>query len=80
MLTILHAPTENVLQYMLDTFAPKSENLYLKFNVEKSSNIVFKHKSRRISTNLLLQGQPLKQVSEWRLPGCCINGQPNLHQ
>ena len=40
------------------------ENLSLKINVEKSCNILFKHKSRRTSTNLLLQGQPLKQVRE----------------
>jgi len=49
---------------MLETLAPKLENLSLKINVEKSCIIVFKHKIRRISTNLLLQGQPLKQVNE----------------
>ena len=60
----LLAPTESALQSMLDTLAPKLEKLSLKINVAKSCNIVFKHKSRKISTNLVLQGQSLKQVSE----------------
>ena len=57
-------PTENVLQYMLDTVAPKLEKLFLKIYGEKACNIVFKHKSKRKSTTLTLQGQPLKQVGE----------------
>ena len=60
----LLAHTENALQFMLDTLASELENLCLKINVEKSCDIVFKLKSRKISTNLSLQGQPLKQVSE----------------
>ena len=58
----LLAPTENTVQFMLGTLAPRLENLSLRINVEKSCNIVFKHKSRRISTNSLLQGHPLKQA------------------
>ena len=49
---------------MLDSLAPKLEKLSLIINVEKSCDIVFQHKSRRISTKLTLQGQPLKQVIE----------------
>ena len=49
---------------MLDTLALKLEKVSLKINVEKSFNIVIKHESRRISTDLSLQGQPLKQVSK----------------
>ena len=49
---------------MVDTFALKLENLSLKINVEKSCNIVFKNKSKRIWTSFTFQGQPLEQVSE----------------
>ena len=45
-------PTENALQFMLDTLPPKLENLSLKINVEKSCNTVFKHKRSRISADL----------------------------
>ena len=60
----LLSPTEKALQFMLDTLAPKIENLSLKINVEKSCNIVFEHKSRRNPTNWLLQDHPLKNVSK----------------
>ena len=39
----LLATRENALQFMLDTLAPKLENLSLKINFEKFCNIVFKH-------------------------------------
>ena len=57
MIFALLAPTENALQYML-------LSLFLKNNVEKSYNIVFKHKSKNISTALTLQCLPIEQVSE----------------
>ena len=60
----LVTPIENALKFMLDTLSLKLEKLSLKINVETSCNIVFKHKSRRISTKMSLQGQPMKQVSE----------------
>ena len=68
----LLAHTENALQFMLDTFAPRLENLSLKRNVENSCNNVFKHKSRSISNNFLLQGHPLKQLSEFAYLGVVL--------
>ena len=52
----LLAPTENAIQFMLDTLALNLEDFSLEINVEKYCNIVFKHKIRKISTNLTLQG------------------------
>ena len=49
---------------MLDTLAPKLENLSVEINVEKSCDTVLKHKSKRISTTLTLQDDPLKRVNE----------------
>ena len=50
----LLAHTENALQFMLHTLSPKFGNFSVKINVGKPCNIVFKHESRRISTNLTL--------------------------
>ena len=68
----LLTPTEKPLQHMLDMLAPKLENLSLKIKRENSCNTVFKHKSKRISTALTLQGQPLKQVNECVYPNIVL--------
>ena len=56
---VLLAPTEKVLQFILDTPAPKLENVSLKINAENFYNIVFKHKKR----NFLLTCR--YKVSSW---------------
>ena len=63
---------------MLDTNSPKLMLPSFKINVQKSCNFDFKHKSKRISTNLTLQGH-LKSSWWIRLPGCCVNEQPDMH-
>ena len=50
---------------MLDKLASMLENLSPEINVEMSCNIVFKHRSKSISTVMMLQAHPLKQVSEF---------------
>ena len=49
---------------MLGTLGPKFECLSLKNSVEKSCDIVFKHKINRASTTSMSQGQPFKLVSD----------------
>ena len=49
---------------MFDALAPKSEKFSLQVNVEKTCNVVFKQKNKRLPTTMTLQGHPLKLVCE----------------
>ena len=48
------------LQLLLNTFTSKLYTLSLQVNVQKSSNIVFRHSNKKVSPILTMKNQPLR--------------------
>ena len=61
---VLFAPTSKALQVMLDTVSDKVRTLSLKIIVDKSCYIVFRHKNRKIFSDVKIDNQILKTVTE----------------
>ena len=69
---VIIAPSAMALQHMLDRLAELIDNLSLKINVNKSCHIVFKEKCKKAVSNLTLNNEPLKTVTECKYLGVVL--------
>ena len=62
----LPASTSQALQALLDSVSDTTRTLSLKINVQKPCHIVFRHKHRKIVSDVKFDSQILKTVTEFK--------------
>ena len=70
---VLLTPTAQALQVMLDCLSHTIRSLSLKINVQKSYHIVFRHKNRKIVSDMKIDNQILKSVTECKYLGVVLS-------
>ena len=70
---VLLAPTAQALQVMLDSLSGTIRSLSLKINIQKSCHIVFRHKKRKIDSDVKIDNQMLKTVTECKYLGVVLS-------
>ena len=70
---VLLAPTAQGLQVMLDSLSHTIRSLLLKFNVQKSCHIVFRHKNRKKVFDVNTDNQILKTDTECKYLGVVLS-------
>ena len=71
---VLLAPTAQALQVMLDSLSGTIRSLSLKINIKKSCHIVFRHKKRKIDSDVKNDNQILKIVTECKYSATRLYG------